>query len=434
MKKSLLVRLIGAALALALVGVACGGGDAAGDGGTDTGAQEGTEGTEGTEDSSMDAEESATGVDTGAAKLRQTLTDLLDSHVYLAGIAVEQAVLTEDPNSPQFKAAAATLDQNSQDLASAIESIYGAEAADAFLEQWREHIGFFVDYTIGGITNNRKAQQKAAQDLAQYEDDFGVFLSEATGGELPADGAAEALQMHVDSLVAAVDSVLAGDPQVFEQLYAAAHEHMPMTAAALAGAIAVQMPEEFDGDPNSSASELQSGLTDLLNSHVFLAGIAVEQAVLTEDPNSSQFKAAAGALDQNSQDLAAAIESLYGPEAGDAFLEQWREHIGFFVDYTVGGITKDRKVQQKAVQDLAQYEDDFGAFLSEATGGELEAGAASEALQMHVDSLVAAVDSVIGGDAKAFDQLYAAAKEHMPMTASALAGAIVEQNPDQFAE
>ena len=50
------------------------------------------------------------------------------------------------------------------------------------------------------------------------------------------------------------------------------------------------MPEDFDGDPISPASDLQAGLTDLLNSHVFLAGIAVEQAVLTEDPKSPQFK------------------------------------------------------------------------------------------------------------------------------------------------
>jgi hypothetical protein len=426
-RKSLVVRLTGAALALALVGAACGGDNSESTSSTDSSAQENG-------GSSMQAEEMATGIDTGSAKLRQTLTDLFNSHVYLAGIAVEQAVLTEDPNSPQFKAAATTLDQNSQDLASAIESVYGPEAGDAFLKQWREHIGFFVDYTIGGLTGDKQMQQKAAADLDAYRGDFSAFLEEATGGELDAKTASDALQMHVNSLVTAVDSVLAGDPKVFSQLYEAAHGHMPMTAAALTEAIAGQSPEDFDGDPNSAASELQAGLTDLLNSHVFLAGIAVEQAVLTEDPASAEFTAAAGALDENSQDLASAIESVYGPEAGDAFLKQWREHIGFFVDYTVGGLTSDKQMQQKAGENLAQYEDDFGAFLSEATGGELDAGAAADALGMHVDSLVVAVDSLLAGDGRAFDLLYAASKDHMPMTASALAGAIAAQNPDQFTE
>jgi len=428
-KKSLILRLTGVALVLALVGAACGG-----DGSENAETTDGSVQEDSSEDSSMAAEEMSAGIETGSAKLRQTLTDLLNSHVYLAGIAVEQAVLTEDPNSPEFKAAATTLDQNSQDLAGAIESVYGPEAGDAFLKQWREHIGFFVDYTIGGLTNDKQMQRKAAADLDAYRGDFSAFLEEATGGELDAGTASDALQMHVNSLVTAVDSVLAGDPQVFSQLYEAAHGHMPMTAAALAEAIAGQSPEDFDGDPNSAASELQAGLTDLLNSHVFLAGIAVEQAVLTEDPASAQFKAAAGALDENSQDLAAAIESQYGPEAGEAFLKQWREHIGFFVDYTVGGLTNDKQMQQKAGENLAQYEEDFGAFLSEATGGELDAGAAADALGMHVDSLVVAVDSLLAGDGKAFDLLYRASKEHMPMTASALAGAIVAQSPDRFAE
>ncbi|MGH2825500.1 MAG: copper amine oxidase [Actinomycetota bacterium] len=425
-KKSLTLRLIGVVLAFALVGAACDGGSGT-DEGTDTGAQD----TGSSEDSGMETEEAAApSVDTGSAKLRQTLTDLLDSHVYLAGIAVEQAVITKDPNSPQFEAAAATLDQNSQDLAAAIESVYGAEAGDAFLKQWRAHIGFFVDYTIGGLTNDKKMQQQAAKDLDEYRADFGAFIEKATDGELSADATADALQMHVDSLIEAVDAVIAGDPKVFDALYAAAHEHMPMTAAALAGAISAQMPDQFDGDPNAPASELQSGLTDLLDSHVFLAGIAIEQAVLTKDPSSPQFKAAAATLDQNSQDLAAAIESVYGPEAGDAFLKQWRAHIGFFVDYTIGGLTKDSKMQQQAAKDLDEYRADFGAFIEEATGGELPADATAEALQMHVNSLIEAVDAVIAGDPKVFDKLYTAAKGHMPMTASALAGAIVAQNPE----
>ena len=429
-KRSLLLRLTGAALVLALVGTACGGGDSSNDGAAGAAGRD-----DSTEDSMMNDEQAlATGIDTGSAKLRQTLTDLLNSHVYLAGIAVEQAVLTEDPNSPQFKAAAATLDRNSQDLAAAIESVYGAEAGDAFLKQWREHIGFFVDYTIGGLTNDRRMQNRAASNLDAYRADFSAFLENATGGELDAETASEALQMHVNSLVTAVDSALSGDPKVFSQLYEAAHGHMPMTAAALAGAIAGQSPENFDGDPNSAASELQANLTELLNSHVFLAGIAVEQAVLTEDPSSTQFTAAAKALDENSQDLAAAMESLYGADAGDAFLKQWREHIGFFVDYTVGGLTNDQRMQSKAGRDLARYEDDFAAFLSEATGGELDAGAAADALGMHVDSLVEAVDSVLAGDGKAFDLLYSAATDHMPMTASALAGAIVAQDPPGFSE
>jgi hypothetical protein len=51
---------------------------------------------------------------------------------------------------------------------------------------------------------------------------------------------------------------------------------------------------------------------------------------------------------------------------------------------------------------------------------------------MHVNSLVDAIDAAIAGDADVFDKIYEAASGHMPMTASALAGAIVQQFPDDF--
>lgn len=180
-----------------------------------------------------------------AAQLQQTLTDLLDSHVYLAGIAVEQAVITKDPNSVEFKAAAGALDQNSKDLAAAIESVYGKTAGTEFLNLWRSHIGFFVDYTVGGLTGDQKMQSKAKNQLDHYRQDFATFIETATKGELPADVVAAALQEHVDSLIGTIDLAIAGDPQVFQSLYDSAHHHMPMTATALAGGIAASNTDEF---------------------------------------------------------------------------------------------------------------------------------------------------------------------------------------------
>ena len=41
-------------------------------------------------------------------------------------------------------------------------------------------------------------------------------------------------------------------------------------------------------------------------------------------------------------------------------------HIGMVVDYTVGVATKDQAKQDKAVDDLVGYTQDFGAFLASA--------------------------------------------------------------------
>src|SRR3546814_11845437 len=87
-------------------------------------------------------------------------------------------------------------------------------------------------------------QEAAGQKLDDYRADFGAFIESATDGELTGDVVAENLQMHVDMLIVAVDAVLAGSPDVYAKLQAAA-EHMPTTAIALTGAITPPFPAKI---------------------------------------------------------------------------------------------------------------------------------------------------------------------------------------------
>ena len=421
--------MLAALLAFSLVGVACA--ESGGDDGENAAAQQDTMTDESpTTEESDDAEAVTVSLDSGAPALAQTLTDLLDGHVYLASIAVVQG-LNNGLDSPQFESAAGALDTNSQDLAAAIGSVYGAEAEKAFLKQWRAHIGFFVEYVEGKATGNEKAAAGALKRLENYKKDFSAFLESATDGKLPAKASADALQMHVNSLIDAIDAAIAGDAAVFDKVYAAASQHMPMTASALAGAISSQFPEDFSGSIDSPGAALQQGLTDLLDSHVYLAAIAVSTG-LGSGLDSPEFMAAAGTLDANSVDLSKAIGSVYGPDAEKAFLKQWRAHIGFFVEYTEGKATGNKKQAAAALDKLENYKKDFAAFLESATEGGLPADAGAEALQMHVNSLIDAIDAAIAGDADVFDKIYEAASGHMPMTATALATAISDQFPDKF--
>src|SRR5690349_10946308 len=116
--------------------------------------------------------------ETGAATLRAGLTNLLEEHVYLAGIAVSSGV-NSGLTSPAFKASAATLDQNSVALSEAIGSVYGADAAKGFLALWRKHIGMFVDYTKGLATKDKKLAAKAQKQLDDYRASFANFLHSA---------------------------------------------------------------------------------------------------------------------------------------------------------------------------------------------------------------------------------------------------------------
>ncbi len=182
--------------------------------------------------------------DSPAATLRADLTHLLGDHEYLAGITVVQAVSTA-PDSPQTKAAAAALDENSKALANAVGSVYGKEAGATFLELWRKHIGFFVNYTVGGVKGDRAAQAKARADLDGYRNDFGAFLASANPN-LTKDAVAQALVPHVNSTFSAIDAVVAKDASAFDKLRQAAGS-LPPVANVLAGAIVKQFPEKFSG-------------------------------------------------------------------------------------------------------------------------------------------------------------------------------------------
>ena len=124
---------------------------------------------------------------------------------------------------------------------------------------------------------------------------------------------------------------------------------------------------------------------------------------------------------------------MYGDEAAQMFLDGpslWRDHIGFFVDYTVALAEKDEAAQQEAVDNLTGYTGAFSGFLAEATG--LPQAALQEGLTMHITQLKGAIDAYAAGD---YEQAYTLTREaydHMVATGDTLAAAIVQQSPDKF--
>lgn len=179
----------------------------------------------------------------------------------------------------------------------------------------------------------------------------------------------------------------------------------------------------------TKAAELRAGLNTLLSEHVILASAATGAALGGRD---AEFKAAAAALDANSVDISKAIGSVYGSDAGQAFLALWRRHIGFVVDYTVGLASKDKDKQSKAVNELVDYAQDFAAFLSSANPN-LPKDAVAELVKGHILTLKDVIDAQAAKDyAKTYMAIRSAAG-HMHMIADPLADAIVKQFPGKFA-
>jgi hypothetical protein len=361
-----------------------------------------------------------------AADLRANLNALLGEHVLIAAVATSHAL---GGCEAAFNGAVGGLDANSVDISKAIGAVYGADAEKAFLPLWRKHIGFFVDYTTGVATKDKAKQEKAVADLVGYSQDFGAFLSSANPN-LPKNVVADLVKGHILTLKDVVDAQAVGDwPKAYGAIRSAYH-HMQMIGDPLAAAIAKQFPSRFPGAADSPASTLRTTLNMSLREHAIVAAMATGSELGGRE---AEFKAAANALDGNSIDIAKAIGSVYGADAEKAFLPLWRKHIGFVVDYTTGLATKDKAKQDKAVNDLIKYSDDFGAFLSSANPN-LPKSTVAELVKGHIITLKDVVDAQA---AREWPKVYAnlrTAAGHMAMIADPLGMAIAKQFPNRFAQ
>jgi hypothetical protein len=183
---------------------------------------------------------SAPRTDTKAADLRVLLNALEREHVDLASAAVRAGF----DGAPSFNAAAGQLDQNSVEISKAVGSIYGADAEAKFLQIWRSHIGFFVDYTVAAKKGDKAGMDKAVANLGGYVDAISDFFSGANPN-LPREAVHQLVSAHVGLLKAAVDTYGAGDAAGSYKNQHDANNQIGTIADAISGAIVKQYPAKF---------------------------------------------------------------------------------------------------------------------------------------------------------------------------------------------
>ena len=166
------------------------------------------------------------------------MTAKLQEHVFLVGIATSTVLAGGSLDAP-----AATLDKNSVELSQVIASVYGDAAGQQFLELWRKHIGFLVNFTVAKLRNDTAGASKAMSDLDGYRADYGAFFASANP-TLTKDAVAQGLIPSVTMLLDTINAQAAKDPLAIDKLKAAA-DVMPEEAKVLAGAIAKEFPNRF---------------------------------------------------------------------------------------------------------------------------------------------------------------------------------------------
>jgi hypothetical protein len=160
--------------------------------------------------------EQAAALESPGWRLRSELGRLLGEHVALV-LAALRAGATD---SPDFAAAGAAVNGNTADLAAAVGTLFGDEAAGEFTSLWADHVDQLMSYTTGVVTDDAARRDGASAELRAFETRMAAFLGTATGDRLAAADLASAFLAHDEMLLRQVDAFAAGDyPQAHALAY-----------------------------------------------------------------------------------------------------------------------------------------------------------------------------------------------------------------------
>ncbi|RAZ73450.1 hypothetical protein [Planococcus halotolerans] len=367
-------------------------------------------------------------ISTPAAELRATLSQLLASHFeFQTLVAIKEFEGAEDAEAVEKQ-----LDQNAAALADAVGSVYGEEGAQQFAEIFSSQ----YDNTAGlaeAVKSGDEAQieEIKKQLLEEFPAELGGFLSTATGGALPAEAAEEVLRAHEQYVLDVFFSYTDGDFDAAYESFNEGYKQMYAVGAALAQAIVTQMPDKFEHtEAITPASDLEATLNQLLGLHLdYQVLTAIKQFEGAEDAEAVEKQ-----LNQNAEEVAAAVGSIYGEEAAQQFdaifAGQYEDTEGFALAVKSGDEAQIEATKQVLLQ---EFPAELGGFLSTATGGALPADVAEEAIRAHEQDVIDIFMSYTEGDFDTAYERFNTAEDNINVVGTALAGAIVTQMPDKFA-
>ena len=171
--------------------------------------------------------------DSPLTRLRSTLGELLGEHMQLVVDAMGAALR----GGPEFKADAAQVNNDTEELAGAFGVLFGPKSGAAFTSVWGDHVDALVAYSGAVATKDQQGKNQALAQLRAFEKHLSTFLSTSTDGRLTAPALSDVLHMHDRDLVEQIDAYARGD---FKTAYSVAYQgyqHMFAVADTLSGAI-----------------------------------------------------------------------------------------------------------------------------------------------------------------------------------------------------
>jgi hypothetical protein len=167
-------------------------------------------------------------------QLRSNLTEALGEHVALIVAAMRAA---SSNSSSDFKGLGAALNRNTQALAGAIGTLFGAPAAARFQSLWADHVDGLMTLTSAAARGDTAKQEQGSRQLRAFEPALASFLNSATQSRIGADALARAIAMHDQMLIQEVQAFQAKDYAKAHDLGYSSYDEMYDLAAQLSHAI-----------------------------------------------------------------------------------------------------------------------------------------------------------------------------------------------------
>ncbi|WP_240339663.1 copper amine oxidase [Halobacillus ihumii] len=363
---------------------------------------------------------------TPAADLRAGLDQLLSEHFVLATTAMIKDYNDAEDADEVYK----KLDQNAKDMTPVIASVYGEEAAAKFEDIFLGHNDYTPDFVEAKVNNDKEARQAAEAEVDEFVKQFSSFLAKATEGNLPQEKAAKVLAAHEQDVINVFDYYVAGEYKKAYEAFREGFDRMFTISKALSSAIVTQMPEKFEGTKAvTPAADLRSQLNSLAAEHFALAILGMQKGY----NQAEDYDFVTWAENMNTHDFTKAIESIYGAEAASQFQKIWQKnHIQAQGQLVTATLENDEEARMAAEQSLQTFAETLGEFLGKATGGNLPADAATNALWAHEEDVIQTFDHYVAGDYQATYESFRDGYGFMFGVGEKLSDAIVKQMPDKF--
>jgi hypothetical protein len=347
-------------------------------------------------------------------QVRAQFEQLLGLHALLAVRQMRSVVVA----APELqRAAAASLQANTDALSRLVAAAYGSAQADRFTPLWQRHLADLVSYAKGVAGTNTSAKETARAALLADADAYGSWLAGASKGQVKASDAAAGVRLHVQELMAQADAYAARDYAQAYRIEREAYEHMFTAGAAVAKAsVTPEVAVGLDAPPE----KLRSAFAMLLGEHLELI-VDAQRAAFAGAP---ELEAAGAQVNANTTALTKAMGAIVGPTKAAEFQTAWANHVEGLMAYTAATAGNDQAAKTAAKQNLDGFAERLALYFSDVVKNVLATDPLTDAITAHDAHLIDQVEAYAAKDYTRAQQMELEGYQQMLGVANTLVGAI----------